>query len=151
MSGHEHADQVARVRASELLADTPEERHGIYPNRHLPPRRYVVVALPAGCQLSEDAWKAAASITTDTAGYVQALFTPAALVALGLVQLRHGDRERRAGPREPSPVDAGCDVEPCAWCGLTRGVEWVHPDGSPGPFCQCKDRDACRARVERRS
>lgn len=104
MTGTEHAGQVARVQASELLADTPAERHGVYPDRGRergaggkPPRR-VVMLLPEGCGLTDMAWRAAASIEQSD-GLLVVTYEPAALVALGVVQLRHGRRERRNGPR----------------------------------------------------
>jgi hypothetical protein len=106
----EHETQVARVRASELLASTGAERHGIYPQRarvtvngteHGHDRRTVAVVLPAGCRLSNLAAIDAESIWIDGTGTTTAIFTPAALVALGVVQMRDQakPRERRTGPR----------------------------------------------------
>jgi hypothetical protein len=112
----EHEAQLARVRASELLADTTAERHGIYRQRarvtvngseHGRDRRTVAVVLPAGCRLANLAAIEADSIWIDGTGTTTALFTPAALVTLGLVQLRDAarPRERRGGPRPIVELD----------------------------------------------
>lgn len=98
----EHEAQRARVAASELLADTAEERHGIYPRRRPAADRMVGMILPAGCQLTDAAAAAATSIYVDPAtGGRIVRFTPAALVALGVVQVRDvaKPRERRGAPR----------------------------------------------------